>query len=135
MLFARRLHSLAVPLAAVAVLALAGTAQAQVEAFKIRGAGVGPEALPFPGQDPRPHWIVGNGTHLGKHTGEGTIETDSVTPHPENGTITGEFGGGSPFVFTAANGDKLACWYGRTDHGASQPGQFELTILDVLPDG
>jgi hypothetical protein len=29
----------------------------------------------------------------------------------------------------------LVCWYGRTDHGASEPGTFVLTILDVLDDG
>jgi hypothetical protein len=38
-------------------------------------------------------------------------------------------------VFTGANGDQLVTWYGRTDHGASQPGTFVLTILNVLPDG
>jgi hypothetical protein len=38
-------------------------------------------------------------------------------------------------VFTGANGDQLVCWYGRTDHGASEPGTLVLTILDVLADG
>ena len=38
-------------------------------------------------------------------------------------------------MFTGANGEQLVCWYGRTDHGASQPGTFVLTILDVLADG
>ena len=50
--------------------------------------------------------------------------------------------GGSPASSAAdrpscsgANGDKLACHYGRTDSGASEPGTFELTIVDVLDDG
>jgi hypothetical protein len=38
-------------------------------------------------------------------------------------------------VFTAANGDQLVSWYSRTDHGASEPGTFELTILGVTDDG
>lgn len=35
----------------------------------------------------------------------------------------------------AANGDRLATYYGRTDFGASEPGTFELTILGVTDDG
>jgi hypothetical protein len=109
--------------------------QAQVKPFKITGAGVAPSGLPLPGQEPRDHWIVGNATHLGRYTGDGTVKTDSAVPDPANGRITGEFGSGSPYVFTAANRDNLVCYYGRTDFGASEPGTFELTILDVLPGG
>src|SRR5438270_7229892 len=105
-------------------------AQAQVvKPFKITGGGVGPTGLPLPGQAPRPHWIVGEATYLGRHYGEGTIRTDSAVFDPGTGTIVGQFGSGSPFVFVAANGDRLVTWYGRTDHGAGQPGTFELTIL------
>lgn len=123
------------PVVAASVLALAlgqGQARAQVsKAFKVSGAGVAPEGLPLPGQDPRSHWIVGEATHLGRHTGEGAVRTDSAAPDLPNGVITGEFGSATPFVFTAADGDKLATWYGRTDHGASTPGTFELTVLGV----
>lgn len=124
-------------IAVAAIVALARSdAQAQVsKPFKIRGSGVGPEGLPLPGQDPRPHWIVGNATELGRHTGEGSVRTDSAAFNPETGTIQGEFGSGDPFVFVAANGDKLVCHYGRTDKGASQPGTFELTIVDITDDG
>src|SRR4051794_4284386 len=83
--------------ALLAALALADApAQAQVtEPFKIKGAGVGPLGLPLPGQEPRSHWIVGEATHLGRHSGEGTVRTDSADLDLENGLITGEFGGGS----------------------------------------
>ncbi len=123
------------PLTLLAVFALASApVQAQVKPLKVVGAGVGPDGLPLPGQAPRSHWIVGTATHLGKHYGEGTVRTDTAEFQP-NGTITGEFGSGSPFVFVGANGDKLACYYGRTDFGASEPGTFTLTIVDVLGDG
>jgi hypothetical protein len=110
-------------------------ARAQVKPFKITGEGVGPMGLPLPTQDPRPHTIEGTATHLGKHTGKGTVQTDSAIFDPATGTIVGEFGSGSAFVFTGADGEKLVCWYGRTDHGASKPGNFMLTIVNVTEDG
>jgi hypothetical protein len=106
-----------------------------VKPFKIKGSGIGPTGLPLPGQPPRLHWIIGEATHLGRHYGEGTVQTDSAALDPETGKIVGEFGSGSPFVFTGANGDQLACYYGRTDFGAEEPGTFELTIVGVLDDG
>jgi len=132
-----RFNKVVGPLTALAVvLTLAcHKAQAQVKPFKVTGEGVAPFGLPLPGQDARPHSIVGNATHLGRHTGEGSVKTDSVVFDPTTGRIIGEFGSGAPFVFTGANGDELVCYYGRTDFGASKPGTFELTILDVLPDG
>lgn len=118
--------------ALVALSALAcASAQAQVKPFKITGGGIAPLGLPLPGQDARQHWSVGTATHLGKYTGDGTVATDSAGPGPAPGTISGEFGSGSPYVFTAANGDKLVCVYGRTAFGAAEPGTFELTIVGV----
>jgi hypothetical protein len=119
------------------LLALAGSrAEAQTKPFKVTGSGVAAQGLPLPGQDPRPHTItIGNGTFLGRYTGAGTVKVDSATLDPVTGHITGEFGSGSPFVFVKKNGDQLACNYGRTDLGASKPGVFDLTILDMLPDG
>ena len=108
--------------------------QAQVKPFKISGAGIAPSGLPLPGQLAREHWSVGNATHLGRYTGDGAVKTDSAFPQP-NGTIIGQFGSGSPYVFTAANGDELVCFYGLTGEGATEPGAFELTILGVTPDG
>jgi hypothetical protein len=106
-------------------------AQAQVEKpFKITGEGIGPTGVPLPGQPARPHWIIGEATHLGRHYGEGKVQTDSAMP-PSDGAITGEFGSGAPFVFEGADGDLLVCEYGRTEFGAEQPGFFELTILGV----
>jgi hypothetical protein len=136
MILKSRLSSVVSPLVAllVALVVASAPAQAQVKPFKITGEGVGPLGLSLPGQDPRPHWIVGNATHLGRHYGEGFVRTDTANFQPD-GTITGTFGSGAPFVFTGANGDQLVCYYGRTDHGASKPGTFVLTILDVLEDG
>jgi hypothetical protein len=120
---------------ALLLLIAQDSAHAQLKPFKVRGAGVGTLGLPLPGQDPRPHWIVGQATHLGRHYGEGAVRTDTAEFDPESGKITGEFGSGAPFVFIGANGDELVCHYGRTDFGASQPGTFELTIVGVLDDG
>ncbi|MBI1325724.1 hypothetical protein GC170_21380 [bacterium] len=125
---------------ATAVLLTFVTSEAQaqiVKPFKISGSGSGPFGVPLPGQPARPHWVVGEATHLGHHYGEGTVQTLSVDPVSPPGTITGRFGSGSPFVFTGANGDKLACDYGDQP-GSSASGTFVLTILDVLgilPDG
>ena len=125
------------PLVALAALALvaSGTAGAKDKSFLVVGTGVATEGLPLPGEAPRPHWIVGFATHLGLHTGEGTVKTDTVVPDLDNGRFTGEFGSGSPFVFVGADGDKLACNYGRGDIDAKEPGTFELTIVDILADG
>jgi hypothetical protein len=131
-----RLHLVSIIAINTFALALTvGTAEAQVKPFKISGSGVGPLGLPLPGQDPRPHWIIGEATDLGRHYGEGTVQTDSAEFDPATGKIVGEFGSGDPFVFTAANGDQLVCYYGRTDKGAAQPGSFELTIVDVTDTG
>ena len=110
----------------VATLSMLSTsAQAQVKPFTITGEGVAPMGLPLPGQLARPHTIVGNATHLGKHHGAGSIQTDTAI-FQTDGSITGEFGSGEPFVFTAANGDILSCEYGNTEFGASTPGTFVL---------
>jgi hypothetical protein len=122
---------------AVCTLALAlmqGRAEAQSEPFKITGGGIAPDGLPFPGQPSRSHWSVGVGTHLGKYSGDGYLETDTAVPH-DDGTITGEFGSASPYLLTAANGDVLACYYGRTDHGATTPGTFELVPAPEVGPG
>jgi hypothetical protein len=132
-----RLNALVAPLAAVvAVVTLAcHEAAAQTVPFKIVGVGVAPTGLALPGQEPRSHLSAGVATHLGRYTGDGKIQTDTAVPDPATGTIEGEFGSGSPYVFTATNRDKLVCYYGRPAFGADAPGTFELTILDVLPDG
>jgi len=117
---------------ALALVLAPSQAEAQVKPFNIIGGGIAPKGLPLPGQGGRPHWAVGFATHLGWYYGEGEVETDTATPHPD-GTITGLFGSPVPFVFTAANGDKLTCYYGRTDFGAANPGTFELVPVPHLP--
>jgi hypothetical protein len=118
----------------VAVLSLlSGRAvQAQVKPFKISGGGVGPSGLPLPGQPAREHWANGEATHLGRYYGKGTLRNDFINlTDAANGRITGLFGSDEPFIFIAANGDRLACYYGRVDKGAQAPGSYVLTILDV----
>lgn len=85
-------------------------AEAQVKPFNIKGEGVAPIGLPLPGQDARLHTIVGNATHLGRHRGVGSVKTDTAVFHLD-GKITGQFGSGKQFVFTAAHGDILSCEY------------------------
>jgi len=104
-------------------------ANAQCNSFKIVGAGIGPQGIPLPGEPARPHWAVGFATDLGFYYGDGEVETISASPQPD-GTFTGEFGSAVPFVFTGEDGDSLACYYGRTDFGAAQPGTF---TLDPVP--
>ena len=103
--------------------------------FKIIGAGIAPMGLPLPGQGAGPHWIVGEATHLGRHYGEGAVVTDTADVDLANGVITGEFGGGAPFVFEGANGDRLVTYYGRPEFGAAEVGTFTLTILGVTAVG
>ena len=109
-------------------------AQAQVVPFEIIGAGIAPDGIPLPGAGGLPHWAVGYGTGLGKYYGEGQVETDTANFLPD-GHITGEFGSAVPFLFTAENGDVLACYYGRTDFGAKEPGTFDLTPVPELGEG
>jgi hypothetical protein len=100
-------------------------AAAQERAFQITGSGVGPTGLPLPGQPPRSHWIIGEATDLGRHTGEGAVNTRDATFQPD-GTITGTFNSAIPFVFVAANGDRFAMHYGNKDAGAANWGTFTL---------
>lgn len=117
-----RPNRIVVPLAAVAaILTLAcHEARAQVVPFKVTGGGV-VDYVPLPWTPPAYHWAVGTATHLGEYSGEGEVRADALT-----GPTTGEFSSAVPFVFTAANGDKLAFHYGRPDFGAEGPGVVEL---------
>lgn len=136
MLRLNRLRTTVVPLAAMAAMAFAdGNAAAKDTPFKIKGGGIAPTGLPLPGQAPRIHPSSGNATHLGKYSGIGAVQTDSAAFNPDTGKIEGEFGSGTAYTFTAANGDDLVTWYGRTDHGAAAPGTFALTIVGVTGEG
>lgn len=115
----------------VAVL-VAGTATAQTVPFAITGVGTAPEGLPLPGQDARPHTIVGVAPFLGLHTGAGAVLPYSIDLFEET-TIAGEFKGS--FTFRKPNGSKLACTYGDTDAGASTPGRYTISIVGVTPEG
>jgi hypothetical protein len=122
-MFVRNPLAAALAVLAVALVVDGNRVRAQEKAFQIVGAGYGPVGLPLPGQDPRPHWAIGEATHLGRYYGEGSVRTLTADFNPDNGHFTGTFESGEPFVFEAANGDILACDYG---HVADHPGTFEL---------
>jgi hypothetical protein len=122
---------------ALCVLALASSqrqVQAQTIPFQIIGGGVGPNGLPLPGQDPREHWSVGLATALGFYEGDGEVQTFTATPQAD-GTITGLFGSPIPYRFVGPSGDVLACYYGRTEFGAKNPGTFQLVPVPKLGSG
>ncbi|QDV39498.1 hypothetical protein [Tautonia plasticadhaerens] len=109
-----RRPALIVPLMALAAALVLTPARAQVvKPFKITGSGVGPEGLPVPGQPTRPHWIVGEATHLGRHYGEGTVQTLSIDPVSPPGTITGRFGRGIPAAYSWQGEGSLTFRRGR----------------------
>jgi hypothetical protein len=116
-------NRVAVRLAALAaVLTLAcQTASAQVKPFKVTGGGYAPDGISLILGTAAPHSAVGEATELGKYSGEGFFQLLDFT-----GPLTAEFSSAPNFVFTAANGDKLAFTYGDTDNGAAQPGQVTL---------
>jgi hypothetical protein len=122
---------------AVLVAGLAATpdAPAQEKPFRVVGAGVGPLGLPLPGQDPRPHWAVGQANSLGRYYGEGTVETLTADFDPATGVITGTFQSGSPFEFEGANGDVLACDYGHYDKATGGPSVGTFTLVPTGDPG
>jgi hypothetical protein len=110
------------------VLVLASSqARAQVvKRFKVTGAGTA-DYVPVVPLFPVPHTVTGVGTELGKYYGAGEVQLLGFT-----GPTTANFDSGVPFVFVAANGDKLVCTYGDTTNGAAAPGQVTLY---PTPDG
>jgi hypothetical protein len=126
---------LAVAVCSFALVLAQGQANAQTVPFKITGGGTAPDGLPFPNQPSRPHWSVGVGTQLGQYHGIGNFQNDSLNPPDEHGVFTGTFESDGPYLFTAANGDVLACFYGSTDHGATKPGTYELIPVPELGPG
>jgi hypothetical protein len=111
-------------LAALVVLAVGSTTQAQTKPFKVTGAGIVDYVPVTPGV-PVFHWAVGEATDLGRYYGEGKVQLDEFT-----GPTTADFSSAVPFVFTAANGDKLAFTYGDTENGAAQAGHVELVPVE-----
>ncbi len=112
-------------LCAFALLFAPVLAQAQTKPFKITGAGIGTDGVPLPGEAPRSHWAIGNATQLGKYYGLGSVQTDTAQFNAD-GSISGFFESGSPFNFTAANGDILSCDYGKDGTGT-------FTLVPVTP--
>ena len=86
--------------------------------------GKGP-ALPGGASEPgraAPHVSTGQATELGNHTGAGFFNILVFTS-----PLTAEFSSAPTYVFTAANGDKLAVTYGDVNNGAASPGEVTLT--------
>ena len=99
-----------------------GRADAQVKPFKITGSGVAPYGLSLIPGVPAPHVSTGHATELGNHTGAGFFTILDFTSQ-----LTAEFSSAPTYVFTAANGDKLAVTYGDVNNGAASPGEVTLT--------
>lgn len=102
---------------AIASAFAAHEADARFVPFKITGGGTVPQGLPIFPYGTAPHNATGTATELGRYTGEGQFQMLTIDPN----TLTGTFKGS--FVFTAANGDRLAFNYGAGDN----PGHFALT--------
>jgi hypothetical protein len=119
-----RLQIVVVPLFALAaILTLAGPrAEAQVKPFRVTGGGVAAKGIPAVVGMPLPHTAVGVATELGRYHGVGMVELLRFTS-----ASTADFDSGVPFVFTAANGDKLAFTYGVVANGAKQAGKVTLS--------
>lgn len=126
---------------AIGALLLSSAALAQApRPFRISGGGAAPNGLQtVPGaENARPHWAIGQATHLGRHFGSGTLKLDTVEPVFVGNQLVGfqgKFGSARPFVFNAANGDKLVTYYGNTDFGANEAGTYEITILGATAAG
>ncbi|WP_165250142.1 hypothetical protein [Paludisphaera soli] len=113
--------------ALLAILALViPRAEAQVKPFKVTGGGIA-SYLPVVPDEPAHHFAVGQATELGRYFGEGSFALIQFTS-----PTTAEFSSSEPFVFIAANGDRLAFTYGDVDNGAAEPGNVTLT---PQPDG
>jgi hypothetical protein len=96
-------------------------AQAQVvKPFKVTGGGTA-DYFPVVTLVPSGHTATGEGTELGHYEGAGEFQLLEFT-----GPTTANFDSAVPFVFIAANGDKLVCTYGDTSNGAAEPGEVTL---------
>jgi hypothetical protein len=121
-----RLNKLMVPVFALTVVLTFAcrTAHAQVKPFKVTGGGI-VDFVPSTLDTPAFHFAVGTATELGDYYGDGKVQLDEfLSP------TSAAFSSAVPFVFTAANGDKLAFHYGRTDFGAAGPGIVQLFPAD-----
>jgi hypothetical protein len=101
----------------------------QVKPFKITGKGTIIEPIPFfPGGTAK-HNIAGNATHLGRHEGAGEAEILTVDLNTGKGTFRSS--SDVPFVFVAANGDKLAFHYGNNEETGAKDGR--VTAIPISP--
>ena len=80
-----------------------------VKPFRINGGGPAPDGLPLAPEVPGAHFASGIAKGLGKYDGAGEFYLDNIEVS-KDGEVTVTFHG--TFVFTAANGDKLATTYG-----------------------
>jgi hypothetical protein len=96
-------------------------ARAQVvKPFKVVGGGT-VDYVPIVPFVPVFHDATGEATELGRYHGTGEVQLLRFT-----GPTTANFDSAIPFVFVAANGDKLAFTYGDTTNHAAQPGVVTL---------
>ncbi len=118
--------SMALGILSIAILMLGSVAQAQTaRPFKISGGGFAPNGLNPTVGSVSSHNATGEATHLGRYQGAGALILNTLDLE----TLSGTFGSAEPFVFQAANGDKLVTQYGNTGFGAKTPGTYQIIPL------
>ena len=96
-----------------------GTAQAQVDKpFKITGGGPAPEGIFLTPLTPGIHYATGHATELGRYSCVGMFQLLGY-----NSQTVATFSSAPYCVFTAEDGDILACTYGDVTHGADWTGR------------
>ncbi len=109
-----------VMLLAVPVLGSSPAHAQVVKHFKVKGAGT-VDYVPIVPFVPVYHYAIGEATELGRYFGAGEVQLLGFT-----GPNTASFDSAVPFVFVAANGDRLAFTYGDVTNHAAQPGHLTL---------
>ena len=104
-------------------------ASAQVKLFTISGSGIA-ASIPLEVGTTGTHTSVGVATHLGAHTGQGELKLGEFTSPLGANPASAKFSSNVPYVFTAANGDKLACTYGLD--GTTVTGEVKLFFIDSV---
>ena len=120
--------------ASSAVEAGKGASQQRAFPFRISGSGSAPSGLPLESNTTVDYSATGTASGLGRYDGAGSFTLGSLDISAETGAVSGTFQGA--FVFTAANGDKLAVTYGDGLSGVftGQVSADGASVVDVKFD-
>ncbi len=110
-----------------------GVSQQRAFPFRISGSGFASSGLPLVPGTTVDYSAIGTASGLGRHDGAGSFTLGSLEIS-ESGAVSGTFQG--EFVFTAANGDKLAVTYGDGFSGVftGQVSADGASVVDVKFD-